>query len=177
MIQNTISSYGWLTKIFHWLIAIAIFGLIFVGLTMHSMEPSPEKLELYIMHKASGVVVLMLVVARLIWRQINKTVNPPSNLPHILALASKTVHFMLYIFMLLMPISGIMMSLYAGFDVPVFDLFTITAADKNPKIAGIFHQIHTIGIWFFISIIILHIGAALYHHFVRKDNVLIRIIK
>jgi len=176
MIQNTESSYGWLAKLFHWLIALAIFALIFVGFTMSSMESSPDKFELYKMHKASGVVVLILVLLRLIWKYTNKTVEPPADLPSILKLAAKSGHFMLYVFMFLMPISGIMMSRFSGFDVSVFNLFIIPAAEKNTQVAGIFHQIHAIGIWFFIVVIVLHIGAALYHHFIRKDNVLMRMI-
>jgi cytochrome b561 len=80
--------------------------------------------------------------------------------------------------MLSMPISGILMSYFGGYDVSVFGLFIIPAAiDKFPQLAGLFHQIHVLGIWAFITVIVLHVGAALYHHFIRRDNVLMRMIK
>ena len=177
MLKNTENSYGLIAKTFHWLIALAIIILITVGFIMSAMEPSPDKYELYNMHKASGVIVLMLVVLRLLWRFSNKIVQPPEDLPNILKLAAKSGHFMLYVFMLLMPISGVLMSYFGGRDISVFGLFVIPSADKTPQIAGMFHQIHVLGIWAFMAVIILHISAALYHHFIRRDNVLIRMIK
>lgn len=114
MLKNTENSYGLIAKTFHWLIALAIIILITVGFIMSAMEPSPDKYELYNMHKSSGVIVLMLVILRLLWRFSNKIVQPPENLPNILKLAAKSGHFMLYVFMLLMPISGVLMSYFGG---------------------------------------------------------------
>ncbi|MDP4832240.1 MAG: cytochrome b [Rickettsiaceae bacterium] len=178
MIKNTENNYGIIAKLFHWLIAIAIVSLITVGFIMSDMPASPDKYELYGMHKASGVLVLMLVVLRVLWKLSNKVVQPPADLPNILKLAAKSGHFLLYAFMLLMPISGICMSYFGGHDISVFGLFMIPAAiDKLPQIAGLFHQIHVLGIWAFITVITLHVGAAFYHHFIRRDNVLMRMIK
>lgn len=177
MLKNTENSYGFIAKTFHWLIALAIIILITVGFIMSAMEPSPDKYALYNIHKASGVIVLMLVILRLLWRFSNKIVQPPEDLPNILKLAAKSGHFMLYVFMLLMPISGVLMSYFGGYDISIFGLFVIPSADKVPQIAGMFHQIHVLGIWAFMAVIILHISAALYHHFIRRDNVLIRMIK
>jgi len=178
MLKNTENSYGTIAKLFHWIIAIAIISLITVGFIMSSMDPSPDKYELYGMHKASGVMVLMLIILRLIWKFTNKAVLPPAGLPKILTLAAKAGHTTLYLFMLMMPISGVLMSRFGGHDINVFNMFVIPAvAEKNPQIAGFFHELHTIGIWAFIAVIVMHFGAALYHHFIRKDNVLMRMIK
>lgn len=178
MIRNTENTYGSIAKIFHWLISLAILSLIAAGFFMASMPSSPEKYELYGMHKASGVMVLMLVILRILWRLSGKIVQSPSDLPVILKLGAHAGHFLLYVFMLSMPISGILMSYFGGYDVNVFGLFTIQAAtEKAPDIAGIFYKVHTIGIWAFITIIVMHIGAALYHHFIRRDNVFMRMIK
>lgn len=178
MIKNTEDSYGTIAKLFHWIIALAIISLITVGFTMSSMAPSPDKYELYGMHKASGVMVLMLVILRLIWKFSNKSVLPPAGFPKILALAAASGHFMLYAFMFMMPVSGLLMSYFGGHDVNVFGMFTIEAVlEKNSQLSGLFHEIHTIGIWAFIAVIVMHVGAALYHHFIRKDNVLMRMIK
>ena len=178
MLKNTQDSYGLITKIFHWLIAFAILGLITVGLSMTDMPSSPEKYELYGMHKASGVMVLMLVILRILWRISNKEVMPPKSLSNMMNIKKKIGHYVLYLFMLLMPISGILMTHFSSRDIPVFGLFTIPAAAvKDPQIAGLFHQVHVLGIWAFITVIILHIGAALYHHFVLKNNILKRMIK
>lgn len=178
MIKNTEDNYGLIAKILHWVIALSIISLITVGFIMHDMEPSPEKYELYGLHKASGVLVLILVTLRILWRFSNKVVQPPADLPNILKLAARSGHFLLYVFMLLMPISGIVMSHFGGHDISVFGLFIIpSAVDKIPQISGLAHEVHVLGIWAFIAIIVIHVGAAFYHHFIRHDNVLMRMIK
>lgn len=68
MIKNTETSYGSIAKILHWLIAAAMIGLITIGFIMSSMDSTPEKYELYGMHKAFGVTVLLLVALRIIWK-------------------------------------------------------------------------------------------------------------
>lgn len=177
MLRNTENSYGLIARILHWVVAFSIIGLICVGFFMSSLESSPEKFELYGMHKAFGVTVLFLIVLRIIWRLSDKIVLPPSDLPHIMKLGAKSGHFLLYLFMLIMPISGVMMSRFGGYDIPVFGLFTISSLEKNKELATLSHTIHVTAIWGFIALIVLHIGAAFYHHFVRKDNVLIRMLK
>jgi cytochrome b561 len=177
MLKNTENSYGLIARLLHWIIAFSIIGLISVGFFMSSMENSPEKAELYGIHKAFGVIVLSLIVLRIIWRFSNKTVLPADGLPNIIKLAAKSGHFLLYIFMLIMPISGIMMSRLMGYDVSVFGLFTIPALTKDEVLAGFFYKIHTTAIWGFVVIIILHVGAAFYHHFIRKDNTLLRMLR
>ena len=106
MLKNTKNSYGSIAKILHWVIGFSIIGLIAVGFTMSSMDPAPEKFELYAIHKAFGVTIFMLIMLRILWRFTNKTVQSANGVPAILQLAAKTGHFLLYIFMLMMPISG-----------------------------------------------------------------------
>lgn len=178
MFKNTENTYGFVAKFFHWVVSFGIIALIAVGFLMSSMDPSPDKYELYGMHKASGVIILILIFLRLLWRFLGTRVHPVEGLPFMIKLAASVGHFLLYIFMLSMPISGILMSRFGGHDINVFNLFIIPAfAEKSPEIAGIFYQIHTLGVWAFIAIIAMHIGAAFYHHFIRRDNVLMRMIK
>jgi cytochrome b561 len=142
------------------------------------MDPSPDKFELYGMHKAFGVTVLLLVTLRILWRFINVTVQSAEGVPTLLQLAAKAGHLFLYIFMLLMPISGVLMSRFGGYNVSVFNLFTIPAApEKNAKLAGLFHSVHELAALGFVFIISVHILAALYHHYIRKDTTLTRMIK
>ncbi len=103
--------------------------------------------------------------------------KPLNELPLFVKFCSRVTHYLQYVFMLLMPISGVLMSILSGKEIPVFGIFTVPALEKNTQLAGIFYQIHVIAIWFFIALIIFHISAALYHHFIRKDQVLTRMIK
>lgn len=177
MIKNTKESYGIISKIFHWVIGISIIALIIVGFTMASLDASPLKWRLYSMHKASGVVVLMLVIARICWKFTNQYVSPEKNTPKILVHAAHLGHFLLYVFMLMMPISGIFMSYFGGHDISVFNLFTIHAGEKNPDIAKFFHQMHSIGGWGFAILVVVHVLAAFFHHFILRDNSLNRMLK
>ncbi|GAB4166612.1 MAG: cytochrome b [Rickettsiaceae bacterium] len=177
MLKNTDNTYGLIARMFHWLIAIAIISLLIVGFNMTGMAQSPEKFELYGMHKASGMIVLTLVIMRILWRFSNKIVQLPADLPYAMKLGARAGHFLLYVFMLAMPISGAMMSLFSGFDIAIFNFFTIPAFEKNLGLAKFFHTLHGTVAWCFVVVIVLHICAAFYHHFIRKDNVLMRIIK
>lgn len=177
MIKNTKNSYGLVAKILHWIISICIISLIAVGFTMSYMDPSPEKFELYSMHKASGILVLSLVTIRVLWRLTNTVVQSTEGAPPILQLSAKTGHLLLYVFMLMMPISGLLMSYFGGYPISVFELFIIpSASEKTIELAKIFHTIHEYAAWGFVTLIIVHILAALYHHFIRKDTTLIRMI-
>lgn len=77
----------------------------------------------------------------------------------------------------MMPVSGVFMSCFGGHEVNVFNLFTIPPLEKNPTLSSFFHDAHGIAALGFSVLIVLHVGAGLYHHFVRKDNILIRMIK
>ena len=178
MLKNTENSYGSIAKILHWVIGLFIIGLIAVGFTMSSMDPSPEKFELYGMHKAFGVIVLCLIAIRILWRITNATVQATEGVPPILQLAAKAGHLLLYIFMLVMPISGVLMSRFSGYPISIFEIFTIPAAsEKSPELAKLFHTTHGYAAWGFVILITVHILAALYHHFIRKDDTLVRMIK
>lgn len=177
MLKNTVSSYGLISKLFHWLIGIAIIGLLVIGFTMVSILPSTDKWQLYAMHKATGVVVLFFVLLRFLWRFINIKLELPADLPLWQKLASKITHHLLYIFMFLMPVSGILMSRFGGHEINVFNLFIIPPLEKNITLARFFNNLHEVSAFLFAALIGLHISAGLYHHFIRKDNILSRMIK
>jgi len=177
MLKNTLSSYGLIAKLFHWLIGIAIIGLLVIGFIMVSMLPSADKWQLYAMHKAIGVVVLFFVLLRLLWRFISVKLELPADLPLWQKLASKITHYLLYIFMFLMPVSGILMSRFGGHEINVFNLFVIPPLAKDIVLASFFNSLHEVTAFLFAALIGLHISAGLYHHFVRKDNILMRMIK
>ncbi|HJK86226.1 MAG TPA: cytochrome b [Candidatus Megaira endosymbiont of Nemacystus decipiens] len=177
MLKNTTNSYGLIAKLFHWVMAIIIISLASVGFFMSSMDNSPDKYELYAMHKAMGTIALLLVSLRLLWKMLNQKVMPAKGLPSIIILAAQLGHFVLYIFMLLMPASGLLMSLFGGYDVQVFNIFTIESWEKNSYLSSLFHDVHTTSALMLVAIIALHSLAALYHHFIRKDRTLIRMIK
>jgi cytochrome b561 len=177
MIKNNKYTYGAISKFFHWIIALFILSLITVGFIMTSMENSPDKWQLYGLHKAFGVIVFSLIVLRIFWSLINVSPKLPANTSFIIVILSRLAHFLLYISMILMPFSGIAMSRFGGYPINVFDLFIIPADSKNQTLATLFHDIHGITAWTIVVLVSLHALAALYHHFVIRDNVFLRMIK
>lgn len=177
LIKNTSDSYGIIAKALHWIISILIITLLCVGFYIASLPPSPEKWEILSMHKATGILVLMLVFLRVIWRLSNIQPALPSSLPNILVKLANANIFLLYFLMIAMPVSGATASLFSGHDISFYGLFTIKALADKSDISSYAWLAHETIAFIFIAAISAHILAALYHHFVLKDNVLRRMIR
>jgi cytochrome b561 len=174
MLQNTETSYGLIAKILHAIGAVIFLSLIIVGFYMTSLSPSDDKWALYGLHKSFGIVAIIFVCIRFYFKL--KSIKPalPENLPNWQKIAANGNVHALYTFMFIMPISGIIMSLFGGYDIGVFGIFTIKAFEKKELLSTIGWYAHTLIPYIFCLFIALHIGAALYHHFILKDNILRR---
>lgn len=170
---NTRQKWGAVSQTFHWLTALAIFAMFGLGWIMADMAFSPQKFKLYSWHKSLGIVILAFVAVRLMWRLVNVTPVLPVHMHKLEKLAAHGAHVALYICMLGMPLSGWLMSSAAGLTVNVFGFFEIpdlVAVDAS--VASTFKRLHYWLSWGFVTMIALHVSAALYHHFVHRDNVL-----
>jgi cytochrome b561 len=125
------------------------------------------------MHKSFGVVLLLLILARLAWRLINVTPKDPEGLPAIQRLMAHAMHWVLYVLMFAQPLSGILMSQAAGYPVSAFGLLELPVLlDKDPSLAQFFRGAHGT-VWILLVVAVIgHAGAALHHNFIRKDDVL-----
>jgi len=173
MIKNTANTYGVVAKSFHWLLFLMFAFSIVTGNFLASLPKGAEKLQAAGMHKSFGAVILMLLMLRLVWRLTNKTPQLPDETTAGEAFVAKTMHWGLYVLMFAQPLSGIMMSQAAGIPVSFFGLFEFPVfLDKNPELAKAFLSIHGT-VWILLVIAITgHVGAALHHHFIKKDKVL-----
>lgn len=171
------TAYHSLQKLFHWGMALMIVALLIVGYVMHGMETSPEKFQLYALHKATGFMVLALVVPRLLAR-LGLGVPPlPGHMPAWQRHAANLSHWGLYVLMVLMPLSGWLMSSSAGFPVSVYGWFVLPdPVGVDEDLSEFMEEVHE---WLAIALIGLisaHALAALFHHFVQKDAVLRRML-
>ncbi len=177
MLKNTNSSYGIIAKTLHWTVALLIITLLGVGLYMVSLPNGGDKWYFYDLHKATGTVVLVLVLFRVYWRRTNEVPGLPKDMPAWQQIAARWTHYALLTLMVVFPVSGLLMSLMTGHPVNFYGLFTIPAMAEEPGlVAGVSYLLHTYLPYVFISIISLHVLAALYHHFFRKDNILRRML-
>ena len=176
-LKNTTDSYGTLSIVIHWLMAIMIIALLFVGFSMGDMPDGDEKWKIYGLHKATGLLILSLALFRWYWMLSNAKPNPVEGLSKAEIGLSHGTKWILMLAMVVMPVAGIILSLADGHAISFYGLFTIEGfAEKNEPLADFFHEVHEIGAIVIATVIVLHLLAALKHHFIKKDNTLNRML-
>jgi len=177
MLRNTTIKYGSVTKWFHWGMAILIIALLIIGLVMTDMDNSLLKGQFYGLHKATGFLVFFLAIARLIWRWINPVPKLDRGIPFIIKLIATNNIRLLYVMIILYPLSGIMMTLFGGHTLNFYGLFEIFPFEKNIALAQQAHFFHTaVFLYLLIASLTAHVMGAIYHHFIRRDNTLQRML-
>ncbi len=174
-IKNTSDRFGSLTKLLHWSIFVLyIVQYFLVYRREYFPKHSPEKLQYILLHESIGAFLLVMALLMITWHYVG-TRPSMSSMPAAHANGARLGHFLLYFTMLFQPISGVAMSQLAGYPVGVFGLFEIpTLLAKNEALGKIVHASHVWCSYLIIALVAGHIIAALYHHFVMKDNVLKR---
>ncbi len=176
MIKNTKDGYGIISRLFHWLLALMIMTMIFVGFYMANMESSEKQIEIIGMHKATGLFVLFLVTLRVLWRFANIQPELPKTMSWFLVRIANANISLLYILTLAMPLSGMFASLIGGRDISFYGIFKISAFAENHEVSSVFMGAHIVMAYILSATILLHIAASFYHHFIAKDNILRRMI-
>jgi cytochrome b561 len=161
----------------HWVMALGILSTFAFGLYMQDLPLSPDKLRYYSWHKWAGVTLFLLVLFRVFWRITHKPPAPPGHMPRWQVLAADGAHHALYLLMLAIPLSGWLMSSAKGFQtvwfgvVPLPDLLA-----KDKELGNLLQLVHMSLNYLMIAIIAAHIGAALKHHLIDRDDVLKRML-
>jgi cytochrome b561 len=144
---------------------------------MVDLSISPTKLRLYSWHKWAGVTIFTLVLVRSAWRLSHAAPAMPDQLPRWQRAAAEASHFLLFVMMILIPLSGWLMSSAKGFQTVYFGILPIPdLLDKNKELGETLALVHKFLTFALIPIVILHAGAALKHHFIDKDDVLKRML-
>lgn len=168
-------NYNGPARVFHWLIALLILSLLGVGFFMTGMDSDPVKFEIYGLHKAVGITVLLLAFLRLGWRLYSDTPKSISDHKQWEKTLSKTIHFVLYLAIFAMPLSGWAMSAAGGHPVSFFGLFQMPPIVPKIKEIGAFaHEAHAIIAYVIIGCVALHMAGAIKHHVIDKDVTLKR---
>lgn len=175
-LQNTPEKFGSLTKLLHWSIFILfVVQYYLVYRREYFPKGSAEKMQYMMLHKSFGVCLLFMAFAMLIWGRVGKRPAIPGSSME--QFAAKAIHVLLYVAMFLMPISGILMSQFGGYPISVFGAFEMPILfGKNEALGNICYETHEISSLVIMGIVGIHILAALFHHFVKKDNVLRRML-
>lgn len=159
---------------FHWAIAALVLFNLWLGLAHDSL---PKDWQVMPVHKAVGITVLALTLARIGWRFAHPAPPLPAHMSALERTAAKVSHFLLYAFMLAMPLSGwAMVSGPKRRPLEWFGLFDIPYLPVPESVASLGHDLHELLGWGFLALILVHVGAALRHHFLLRDNVLMRML-
>lgn len=174
--------YSPVMKTVHWATVLLVLGLLCIGWTMNSgLEMPRETLQgLFIWHKSLGIVVLALTLFRLAWRLTHRMPVMPPGLRPWEALATEAVHKLLYLLLLLQTLSGWCLVSLASVPFRFFGLFPMPRIPFLPMgqqamaLGEFLENIHGAMAGILAILIVLHAGAALKHHFLARDAVLLR---
>ncbi|ENN7017712.1 cytochrome b [Enterobacter ludwigii] len=177
-LRNTSRRYGIISISLHWIFAIAVYAMFGLGLWMVRLSyydgwyhQAPE------LHKSIGVLLMMGLVIRVIWRHISPPPAAPKTHSKFTRISAVAAHITLYALLFALLISGYLISTAEGKPISVFGIFDVPAtladAGSQADIAGV---IHLWLAWSVVILSVLHGLAALKHHFIDKDDTLKRML-
>lgn len=177
-VRNTANRFGAVSIGFHWLVAVAVFGLFGLGFWMVDLtyyddwyRRAPD------IHRSAGILLLMVMVVRLAWRLMNPVPQPLSNHSRFEVLAAHGAHLMLYVLVFVAMVSGYLISTADGSSIRVFDWFEVPSVTGRIKgmedTAGLVHYWST---WALVVLAGLHGLAAVKHHLIDRDDTLRRML-
>jgi cytochrome b561 len=185
MLRNTSTGYGTIAIAFHWTMAVLIIGMLALGIYMHELPPTePATFQLYQLHKSIGFVVLALAAVRLVWRLINPAPQLPSGMHSLEKFAAHLGHVGLYLLIFAIPVTGWFMVSASPWGIPTI-LFNVLPVPHLPipealgskdQAETFFKLLHEYGAFLLIGLIVVHIAAALKHHFIARDETLKRMV-
>ncbi|PJI84427.1 cytochrome b561 [Yoonia maricola] len=173
---NSILRYRVPARLIHWTMALLVLGMIPVGFLMvrEGLDRSFQNF-LFISHKNIGVLLLVLIFVRLIYRWRNPPVLNPAPLPKAQEFAAHATHFGLYALLLIMPLAGYVRVRAGGFPIEALDAMGIPAlVPRSEALAEFAKAVHFYGSYAIAILVAMHIGAAAYHGVVRKDGIFSR---
>ncbi len=160
----------------HWTMAILVLGMIPGGFLM-IQEGLSRSLQnnLFVFHKNVGVLLLVLIVIRLIYRARNAPPPKPGHLPGWQVKVAAATHGLLYALLFIMPVAGYVRVRAGGFPIEALDAVGFPAlVPKSEALAGFAKSVHFYGGWAIAILVAMHVGAALHHGLIKRDGVFSR---
>lgn len=174
-LKNTENSYGSVAKFLHWLIFLLVFVMIVGGFCL-GYVPDDYKGLVYNLHKLTGLTILSLMLIRLGWKLINVKPKLPADTTVWQRRAERAVHDLLYLLIIAMPLVGWIGSSSAGKPPHIGDIALGLPIAQNKELIETMFELHEYIAYGIIFLVSIHVLAALYHHYVKKDDVLRRMM-
>ncbi len=177
-LRNTATGYGWLMISVHWLVAIAVFGLFALGWWMVDLSYYSKWYNLAPhIHKSIGLLLIAVMVARLLWRLVDRKPRPLANHSRVEIVGAHIAHWLLYLLTFVVLVSGYLISTSGGDAIQLFNWFAVPSVTGEVKalelVAG---DIHYWSAWALVVLAAGHGLAAIKHHFIDRDTTLSRML-
>ncbi len=162
----------------HWLVAIGVLAQIALGWWMLDIPKQPVGVRAYWfnLHKSIGMTVGVLIVLRIAWRLTHPPPALPSTMPRWQVKAAHASHLLLYACMIAMPLAGYLGSVFSGYPIRYFGAVLPGWGWKDEALKDLFSSVHLVASFLFLSLIKLHVLAALKHLFIDRDGVFHRML-
>jgi cytochrome b561 len=177
-LRNDRARWGTLSIALHWLTFVLVLTMAVLGLNMVGMAPTPQKVQIYALHKSIGLTVLALTVLRLLWRWSGRVPAAVAGTPDWQRRLANASHGGLYALLLAVPLSGWWFNSAAGFPLRWFGLVKLPKLTSfDPGIKALARESHELLFYALAGLIAIHAAAALWHHYRRRDQTLLRMLR
>jgi cytochrome b561 len=173
--MNTKKTYGAVAKSLHWTIFILVLIMIIGGFCL-GYVPKEYKNVIYNLHKLTGLIILALMMVRLVWALINVKPALPAPTPAWQCYAERVVHGLLYLIIIAMPVAGWIGSSAARKGPHIGNINLNLPVPESKAVTEAAFEMHELIAFAIIFLVSLHVAAALYHHFVKRDAILLRML-
>jgi cytochrome b561 len=177
VLRNDEARYGAVAQVLHWLIAALVLVMFGLGWYMSGLPLGQRKFDMYQLHKSIGITILVLAAVRLLWRLVNPVPPLPPGIPPWERIAARLSHALLYLMLLVQPLIGFLQSNAANFPVVWWGVVRLPPLIKTDEaLAETLVEAHAWNSRLLLALVLIHVGAALRHHFLLKDDVLRRML-
>jgi cytochrome b561 len=168
--------YDFVHRALHWILTVLVVGQFIAGLTMPDIDSVKTVEGAWLGHLALGPTILVFAILQLVWR-ILRPVPIPFDLPRWQRVTARAVHDTMSLLLIVLPLLGWAAASSHGMDAKLFGFITLPrlAAEKTPW-ADTAGDIHIALVYVLLALVALHVAAALYHYFIRRDRVMQRMI-
>jgi len=181
MLRRPADGYDPIAIVLHWLIATLILGLLVLGfvMTRQSIDPALQ-FALFQWHKSFGMLALLLAVVRLVHSLTVVRVKPVEGLTALEHRAAHAMHHLLLVLAVVVPAAGWMIASVSPLEIPTFAFNLVVIphlpVPKSDAAEALWTTAHAVLAYSTLALVFLHSGAALYHHYVRHDDALTRML-
>jgi cytochrome b561 len=178
MWRNNPQGYGLVSKLLHWTVALLIFGLIGLGWWMVGLDYyHPQYHSSLSLHKSLGMIAMFVVLLKIVWRFLSPYPGLAANLSALQRRAAVSVHHLLWLAMILIPLTGYAISTSEGAGVSVFNWFEIPAwLPRSETLRDLVTKLHAWIAYGAGALALAHAVAALKHQFIDRDGTLRRML-